>query len=131
MTLSDLPQEIQDKLNEERKLLHEKWKRNEAYYVSFANKEGTRYFRARRVCKSWNDDKGNYMPFGGGTYWRISYGAILWDRRKDPVGEWEYFWTMSGKKVYSKSKNGTEIPHMAETKKEVMAIAKAIGIFNI
>ena len=58
MTLNELPQEIQDKLNKMRSLLHEDEHRNNAYNVILVNKEGTRYFFAKRVSECWSDDKG-------------------------------------------------------------------------
>lgn len=129
MRLQDLPQEVQDELNAQRVLLQEKEKRNDAYNFVVVNTEGTRYFTAHRVCECWNDDKGNYMPFGGGTHWNIRYGAVQWDRRRNPVGEYDYFWTFG--KTYVRSANGTSIPEYLGTKKEVLALAKNIGIFNI
>lgn len=70
------------------------------------------------------------MPFGGGSHWSIAYGEVRWDMRRNPIGEYEYFWVLSNKK-FGRSKNGTEIPKQVSTKKEALAIAKAIGIFNI
>ena len=131
MTLNELPQEIQDKLNEMRSHLNEDEHRNDAYNVILVNKEGTRYFFAKRVCESWNDDKGHYMPFGGGTHWNIQYGPVMWNRRKNPVGEWDYYWCVPSSKRYTKSMNGTEIPSRVGTKKEVLSIAKSIGIFEL
>lgn len=77
MMLDDLDIDIKNSLLESRKNLCSEWKENTAYRVCFTNPEGTRYFRAVRCCVSWGDDKGNYMPFGGGTYWKITYGKIL------------------------------------------------------
>lgn len=131
MTLQDLPQEIQNKLRSSRLELHNTWKCNDAYHVCFTDATGTRYFAADRVCMAWNNNHGAYMPFGGGTYWKIRYGKILWDRRKDALGyDYEYFWVRSGK-IFNKSANGTDVPKTVGTKKEVMEIAKAIGIFDI
>lgn len=131
MTLNELPQEIQDKLNEMRSHLHEDEHRNDAYNVVLVNKEGTRYFFAKRVCECWSDDKGHYMPFGGGTHWNIKYGPVMWNRHRNPVGEWDYEWCVPSSKCFMKSMNGTEIPSSVGTKKEVLAIAKAIGIFEL
>ena len=134
MTLNELPQEVQDKLNEMRSHLHETEKVNGAYHIILVNKEGTRYFVARRCCIGWVDKrKGhtNTMPFGGGTYWKLQYGPVMWDRRKNPVGEWDYYWCVPSSKRYAKSINGVEIPSRVDTKKEVLAIAKAIGIFEL
>lgn len=126
MELKDLPISVQEELLAERTLLHTKWKVNTAYKVLFTNLEGTRYFSATRECIPYYDNKGNYMPFGGGTQWRIKYGRILWSIGKDPMGGKTYWWLASGK-TFSKSINGTVIPTKVSTKKEVMEIVKKIG----
>lgn len=134
MNLSELPTEIQNELLEKRSHLHETEKRNDAYNILLVNKEGTRYFMARRCCIGWVDKREghtNSMPFGGGTYWKLQYGAVLWDRRKNPVGEWDYYWAVPSSRRFGKSVNGTEIPSQVGTKKEVLEIAKAIGIFEL
>lgn len=82
MKLDDLDIEIKNELLEQRKELCSKWKQNSAYDICFTNTDGTRYFKAKRVVLSWNDDKGHYMPFGGGTYWQIRYGKIKWTTEK-------------------------------------------------
>ncbi len=84
-------------------------------------------FSARRHQSSWQDDKGNYMPFGGGSEWTIRYGCIGFVRRKQVMG---YDYELDYGRVYSKSANGTIIPSSVKTKKEVLSIAKSIGIFN-
>lgn len=130
MNFIDLPQDIQDKLIEARGQLHVTMAKNDPYNITLVNTEGTRYFYARRCCESWNDNKGNYMPFGGGSHWSIAYGEVRCTRRRNPIGEFDYFWALSNKK-FGRSTNGTEIPGRVATKKEALAIAKAIGIFNI
>lgn len=86
--LDDLDIEIKNELLEQRKELCSKWKQNSAYDICFTNTDGTRYFKAKRVVLSWNDDKGHYMPFGGGTYWQIRYGKIKWTTEKK--SNWRY-----------------------------------------
>lgn len=131
MLLSELPIEIQKKLKEERLTLCEKWYKNTGYEVCFVNKEGTRYFYAIRKQFEYSNDKGGYMPFGGGSEWHISYGKILWDRTKQVMGnDYDYFWTKTSN-LFAKSANGTIIPKRVGTKKEVMELVKAIGIFNL
>lgn len=130
MMLDDLDIDIKNSLLESRKNLCSEWKENTAYRVCFTNPEGTRYFRAVRCCVSWSDDKGNYMPFGGGTYWEITYGKILWTTGKDVMGQKTYYWVQSNK-TFGKSSNGTIIPTKVGTKKEVLEIAKNIGILVI
>lgn len=126
MKLSELPQQVQDQLLAERVKLHETRKANDAWHIAFVNEDGTRYFEAYR--------KNDFTRFSGGCccgWWNIRYGKVLWDRRKQLLGDdYDYFWVFSGK-MFSKSQNGTEIPRSVRTKKEVLAIAKAIGIFNI
>lgn len=130
MTLNDLDFDIKNKLVEQRKELCSKWKKNDSYNICFTNEEGTRYFRATRVVSSWNDDKGNYMPFGGGSCWKIRYGKIKWATEKDPLGGTVYSWVQS-RETFSKSVNGTVIPNEVKTKKEVLEIAKQIGTLKI
>lgn len=126
MTLKDLPQEIQDQLLADRAKLHETKKVNNAWHVAFVNKEGTRYFEAWR--------KNDFQRWSGGCtsgWWRVRYGKVLWDRHIWPTGGgYDYFWVFSGK-WFTKSQNGTEIPTDVHTKKEVLELAKKIGIFDI
>ena len=127
-TLSELPVDIQDKLKEERTNLYKTWKRDEAYHICFTNKEGTRFFLAtRKSVPSYVSDR----PFGGGSYWVVRYGKILWDSKQSPVGPvlYEYFWKKG--QCFGKAQNGTVIPNQVATKKEVLAIAKEIGIFEM
>ena len=126
MKLDDLDIEIKNELLEQRKELCSKWKQNSAYDICFTNTDGTRYFKAKRVVLSWNDDKGHYMPFGGGTYWQIRYGKIKWATEKNPIGGTVYVWVQS-RETFSKSANGTVIPNEVKTKNEVLEIAKQIG----
>ena len=95
--------------------------------VLLYNQPGTRYFHARRHQNSWYDDKGNYMPFGGGSEWTLQYGCIGFSRKKQVMG---YDYVLCRGKTYSKSANGTIIPASVKTKKEVLSIAKAIGILK-
>lgn len=125
MLLTDLEQSVQDQLCNERESLHSTWYRNTPYEILFTNKEGTRYFYAIRKQACWNDDKGHSMPFGGGSKWHVSYGKILWTIRKNPVGGKDYYWTQSSQ-IFGRSTNGTVIPRTVATKREVLAIAKAI-----
>lgn len=126
MKLDDLDIKIKNELLEQRKELCSKWKQNSAYDICFTNTDGTRYFKAKRVVLSWNDDKGHYMPFGGGTYWKIRYGKIKWATGKNPIGGTVYVWVQS-RETFSKSANGTVIPNEVKAKKEVLEIAKQIG----
>lgn len=126
MTLNDLPIEVQNELNAKRADLHKTEYCNTAWRVSLVNKEGTRYFLAYR--------RNDFSRYSGGSiygWWVVRYGKVLWDRRKQPLGnDFDYFWVLSGK-TFGKSKNGTEIPKEVHTKKEVLEIARKIGIFEI
>lgn len=127
MKFSELPIEAQQKLNSERFDLHNH-SINSAYEVLLYDKSGRRFFHARRHQNSWQDNKGNYMPFGGGSEWTIQYGCMVFARKKQVMG---YDYELIRGKIYSKSANGTVIPTSVKTKQEVMSIAKAIGIFDI
>lgn len=130
-TLSQLPESVQNDLRNRRLNLHKEWKKNDPYHILFTNKQGTRYFKADRVTESWNDDKGHYMPYGGGSHWRISYGIIQWDWAHDnTLMEEKYFWVCS-KKRFGVSSNKTIIPSALKTKAEVIALAKAIGTLEM
>lgn len=127
MNFNELPAETQQRLNKERLELCNR-SINGAYEVLLYNQAGTRYFHARRRQHSWNDDKGNYMPFGGGSEWIVKYGCVGFSRERQVIG---YDYELRRGKCYSKSANGTVIPTSTKTKQEVISIAKAIGIFNI
>ena len=99
---------------------------NNANEVLLYNQSGSRFFSARRHQRSWQDDKGNYMPFGGGSEWTVRYGCVGFARKKQVIG---YDYELAEGKLYSKSSNGTVIPSSVKTKKEVLSIAKSIGIF--
>lgn len=127
MNFSDLPLEIQLRLQREREALGGK-ALDTAYEVLRYNATGTRYFRARRVCKSWADDKGNSMPFGGGSYWTVAYGAVQFRIIKDAMGRKDY--ELCEGKRFSKSANGTFIPNRVETKAQVKELLSNLEIFN-
>ena len=126
MLLSELSADIQQKLIKERAELCSRWKVNTPYQICFTDAEGTRYFTAVRKQSPWNDDKGHYMHFGGGSCWYITYGKIQWSTTKNPVGQVEYIWVKSGK-TFNVSRNGTPIPKTLPTKAEVLQLAKNIG----
>lgn len=128
MKFEDLPLAVRDKLQAERiKLANHRV--NTAYAIELYNESGTRYFRAKRCCQCWNDTNGNYMPFGGGTYWVISYGKVQVRAYKSCMGTQEY--ELYNGKRFDKSANGTVIPTQLNTKKEVLEIINKIGIFTL
>ncbi|MBP7856835.1 MAG: hypothetical protein KAZ98_03055 [Prevotella sp.] len=128
MKFNELPTDVQDQLNAEREKIKNK-SVNTPYVVHIYNADGTRYFYARRVSEPWSDTKGNYMPFGGGSHWKLTYGAVQFEGYKNPVGERDY--RLCDGKTYGKSANGTVIPRVLGSKKEVLSIIKQIGIFNL
>ena len=125
MKFSELPIDTQQRLNDERSKLSNR-SINNANEVLLYNQSGSRFFSARRHQSSWQDDKGNYMPFGGGSEWTVRYGCVGFARKKQVLG---YDYELAEGKLYSKSSNGTVIPSSVKTKKEVLSIAKSIGIF--
>ena len=127
MKFIELPQVLQEKV---KTLRREARNHNieTPYEILTYNEAGTRFFRARRVCRSWNDDRGNSMPFGGGSYWTVNYGEVGWRRVKDLLGS-GYDVELGFGKTFNRSANGTEIPKTLETKAEVMKLRSAIGIF--
>ena len=128
MKLSELPDEVQQKLNKKRTELSSK-RVDTAYRVLLYNKEATRYFEAIRCFNPWNDDKGKYMNFGGGSYWQIRYGAVQGAVRTAPFGGKIY--DLCNGKQYGKSANGTQIPKTLCTKREVLELVSRIGIFSL
>ena len=125
MKFSELSQQVQEALTKEKGLLHLK-KVNTAYEVLVYNKTGTRFFNAKRVQSSWQDN-GAYMPFGGGSVWTIKYGEMGFRTCRNPFGGIDAELRMG--KTFGKSKNGTVIPKSVGTKKEVLALIAQIGIF--
>lgn len=123
MKFSELPIEVQEKLNAERLDLRNH-QINNKYEVLLYNPSGTRYFHARCRQNSWQDNKGNYLPFGGGSEWEVKYGFTGFIREKQIIG---YDYRIAKGKTYSKSANGTIIPSTVKTKKEVILLAHKIG----
>ena len=126
MKFSELPKQVQETLAKEKGLLHLK-KINTPYEVLVYNETGTRFFNARRVQSAWQDNNGNYMPYGGGSKWVIKYGEVGFRTCRNPFGEIDAELCMG--KTFGKSKNGTVIPQSVATKKEVLALIAQIGIF--
>lgn len=123
MKFSELKKEYQQDLNQQIDKLVS-IVRNTPYVVNVYTK--TRHFYARRVAKSWKDDKGNYMPFGGGSYWKVIYCSLGFARRLDPFGG-IYYEIVDDKQF---TRKGDVIIENKATKKEVLELAKQLG-FNI
>ena len=131
MKINELPIELQEKIKRLRSELKTK-EVNTPYEVCFYNVAGTRYFRALRICREWRDNNnGNRMPFGGGTYWKVDYGEVGVRRVKDLIGSGFDIELCLGK-TYSKvcGEKDIVIPPVLETKKEVMALKSELKIFN-
>ena len=125
MKFSELPLAVQESLADAKNRLHLK-QVNTAYEILVYNKTGTRYFNARRVQDSWQGN-GVYMPFGGGSKWAIKYGEIGFKTHRDPFGGIDAELGMGRR--FEKSANGTVIPQFVASKREVLALLTAIGIF--
>lgn len=110
MKFNELPQEVQDKLNKERKSLCTKKRICHSREIKLYNPEGTRRFWAKRVPK--------YIK--GYSYWDVSYC---------PMGIAKYdgeYIIKSIPKEFSESENGTKI-HNCFSREEVIKMAMAIG----
>ena len=120
MKFSELPIETQKQLLKERDELSNK-SVNTPYRIHVYSFDGKRYLTAVRRQRSWSDNRGNYMPFGGGSYWDVTYGEVNFRRFRNPVGEWDY--ELVDGNVIRK--------FIQDTKKEVISAIKSFGIFNI
>lgn len=126
MKFSELAKQVQERLVKEKNNLHSK-NINTSYEVLVYNEAGSRFFNAKRVQSSWQDNRGSYMPFGGGSKWIIQYGEVGFLTYRNPFGEMDAELCMG--RLFSKSSNGTSIPKSVGTKREVLAIIDQIGIF--
>lgn len=126
MKFSELAKQVQERLVKEKNNLHSK-NINTSYEVLVYNEAGSRFFNAKRVQSSWQDNRGSYMPFGGGSKWILRYGEVGFRTYRNPVGEMDAELCMG--RLFGKSSNGTSIPKSVDTKKEVLAIIDQIGIF--
>lgn len=122
MKFSELPQEWQEKLNEDRKKLHLK-NHNGKWDLTLYNKEGTRYFWASYTSPGC----GRYSF----SYWCVKYGPTVFAKATDKKGNETYELRIPLNKCFSESSNGTKIPRDVRTKKDAIEIARAIGIFDI
>lgn len=124
----DLPMEYQEELARLRSNLRDE---NTPYSVTLYNNSGRLAFIARRCQRSWEDHRtGNYMPFGGGSYWTIACVPVQWRPRKDVLGNGFTLELCNGKR-YGKYGDGKVIPTELATKAEVLALARDMGLFNI
>ena len=128
MTFLELPIEIQQQLNEQRINLHKKVI-NTSYEIHIYNTNGTRYFSARRVQSAWYNNKGGYMPFGGGSKWIVKYGCVQFRKYRNPLGIIEF--ELCDGKVFTKAANGTIISNYIDKKSDVIDLIKKIGIFDL
>lgn len=128
MEFNELPQEVQQRLLEESKNLSKK-NQNTAYRISLYNPNGTRHFFAIRKQLQWSDDKGNYMPYGGGSYWYTYYYVVGFKAYKDVLGEIDYKLvdSVSCKNVILKNGEKVQVKGVFKTKSEVLELVKKIG----
>jgi hypothetical protein len=126
MKFSELAKQVQERLVKEKNNLHSK-NINTSYEVLVYNEAGSRFFNAKRVQGSWQDNRGSYMPFGGGSKWILRYGEVGFQTYRNPFGEMDAELCMG--RLFGKSSNGTSIPKSVGTKREVLAIIDQIGIF--
>lgn len=119
MKFKELPIEVQDCLNVELGKLQEK---NTSTQVFLYNKPLKRYFIAYRHTLA-----SKYGRLGGGSYWSIKYGEIGF--KKNVIMGVEDYNLAYGR--FGKSANGTVIPKTLGKKREVIELAKSIGIFNV
>ena len=119
MKFKELPIEVQECLNVELGKLQDK---NTATEVFLYNKPKRRYFIAHRHTYA-----SIYGRFGGGSYWSIKYGNIGF-KRNFVMGCEDYSLAYGR---FAKSANGTMIPKTLGNKREVIELAKSIGIFNV
>lgn len=111
MKFSELPIEVQEKLNTKRLTLRNH-QINSKCEVLLYNPSGTRYFYAKR-CQ-----------IDGSSQWEIKYGFMCFSRMNQEIScDYEI---VKGK-TYSQSANGTIIPSTVKTKKEVILLAHKIG----
>lgn len=125
MKLSELPEEIQHELRTNKPQFIKEHTWNNSYHLCLINKNGTRYFRADRICLM-----SKWAAFGGGSYWKIHYGCVVWTQGHTPFGDPYYHWKLSCKAYGSvQMSNGSviNIPRYLDTKKEVIEIARKIG----
>lgn len=126
MKFSELAKQVQERLVKEKNNLHSK-NINTSYEVLVYNEAGSRFLNAKRVQGSWQNNRGSYMPFGGGSKWILRYGEVGFQTYRNPFGEMDAELCMG--RLFSKSSNGTSIPKSVGTKREVLAIIDQIGIF--
>lgn len=122
MKFSELPQGIQDCLNEKRKKREES-QLNTATEILLYNTQFTRYFWAKR-----HSSPSQHWRFGGGNFWEVEYGEVIFCKSKVCGSFVEWDWGYG--KRYSKV-NGVVIPNQINNKAQVLSLVKQIGIFHI
>ena len=127
MMFSELPVDVQVRLRNEKEQYVSK-RINDSYTIHIYSTDGKRYFYARRHALA-----STHMSFGGGSYWTIAYGVVMFERFVDPLGGRDYRWCDGSKRFGSVTKDDgskVEIPARVETKQEVIDIIRAIGKFD-
>lgn len=113
MKFSELPIDVQERLNENSSTCQTEHQYRISYLLIQYGRN-TLFFSTTGL-KPWNDDKGHYMPFGGGTSWVIRYGCVQFKLVRNPMGQIDY--ELCNGKVYGKSANGTIIPNSLPNKR--------------
>lgn len=128
-TASQLPQEYQDQLAKMRSELKDE---NTPFAITLHSKNGRVAFYARRCQHAWENHRtGNRLNFGGGSYWTIVCCPIQWRPRKDLMGGGFSLELCDGPRYGKYGKDDKAIPRQLATKKEVLELAREIGLFNI
>jgi len=122
MKFSELPQDVQDVLNKKR-AEKEAAQVNTGTEILLYNPQFTRFFWAKR-----HSAPSQHWRFGGGNYWEVHYGEVVFCKTKVCGSFTEWGWTFG--KEYGKA-NGVTIPKEVGRKAEIVEIIKGIGIFDI
>lgn len=135
MKFNELPINEQERLRAERLNMHNH-PTNTPFLIEVYSEDGMRKFSAERYQYAYKDNKGGYLPFGGGSQWKISYSGWAWgfDIQRDdfnkcvkvPINIWPRRFS------YKTFEDGTrvEVPRVVKTKKEVIALIKELGCFD-
>lgn len=118
----DLPSDVQNILNKKRDALIAS-SRSTATEILLYNSTGTRYFYAKRHSRPTR-----YMSFGGGNYWEVHYGEVIFYKKRIHTDMFE--WDFRHGKTFGKV-NGIEIPKELDRKAQIIEIINKIGIFDL
>ena len=120
MKVSELPQEVQERIAKERAELTDI---NNFKLVLLYDKTKRIFFMAKR---KW--EAGMHHAYDGMQYWQIYCGKVV-VKHSVRFGFDQY--ELVKKNCYKKYGGGKDIPSTVWTKAEVIKLAKDIGLFNI